>query len=233
MHPADEHVWLTKREFFARAGGGLGLAALASLARNEASAAAPPTPKARACIFVFLLGGTSQIELFDRKPALEKLDGKPIPDSFRKGIRLGQTTFAAPIMRSHFKYRRYGSCGMELSEMLPNLGSCADDLCLIRSMHHEAFDHAPGELEICTGKDRPGRPAMGAWLTYGLGSASRNLPGFVVLMNGRSPKARALLWGNAFLPAEHQGVLFRGKGSPILNLGLPQGVTPAAPRAQP
>src|SRR5262245_25454770 len=147
MHPADEHVWLTRREYFARAGGAL---ALAALARDETRAAAGPARKAKNCIFVFLIGGTSQIEMFDRKPELDKLDGKPIPASFRKGIRLGQTTFDAPLMRSHFGYRRYGSCGMELSEMLPNLGSCADDLCLIRSMHHEAFDHAPGELEICT-----------------------------------------------------------------------------------
>ncbi len=233
MHPAEEHVWLTRREFFTGVRGGLGLAALAAMAREEGRAAAPPTPaRAKACIFVFLIGGTSQIDLFDPKPGLEKLDGKPIPESFRKGIRLGQTTFAAPVMRSHFKFRRYGKCGMEMSEMLPGLGSCADDLCLIRSMHHEAFDHAPGELEVCTGKDRPGRPSVGAWLTYGLGSVSKDLPGHVVLMNGRSPKARAMVWGNGFLPPRHRGVLFRTSGSPILDLGLPEGVTPQAHREQ-
>jgi hypothetical protein len=236
MHPAERHLWLTRRDFFARAGGGL---ALASLLHEEQARAAPLDPKpphfpakAKSCIFIFLIGGTSQIEMFDPKPTLEKLDGKPIPESFRKGVRLGQTTFRAPIMRSHFGFERYGKCGMEMSELLPNIGSHADDLCLIRSMHHEAFDHAPGELEICTGKDRPGRPGMGAWVTYGLGSESKNLPGYVVLMNGRAPKARAMVWSNGFLPAEHQGVLFRTRGTPILNLGLPEGVTPEAHRAQ-
>src|SRR5687767_10002842 len=135
MHPVEEHLWLTRRAFFAKTGG---LAALAALAQDEARAAPHFPAKAKACIFVFLIGGTSQIEMFDPKPALDKLDGKPIPESFRKGVRLGQTNYKAPLMRSHFGFRRYGKSGMEMSEMLPNLGSCADDLCLIRSMHHEA-----------------------------------------------------------------------------------------------
>ncbi|MBY0233068.1 MAG: DUF1501 domain-containing protein, partial [Gemmataceae bacterium] len=206
------------------------------LASLEAAASPPARrthhePKAKACIFVFLIGGTSQIEMFDPKPALDKLDGKPIPESFRKGVRLGQTTFKAPLLRSKTGFRRYGRCGMELSELLPNLGKHADDLCLVRSMHCEAFDHAPGELECTTGKDRPGRPTMGAWLSYGLGCETKNLPAYAVLMNGRSPKSRSLCWGSGFLPAEHGGVLFRTKGSPILDLGLPDGVTPEAHRA--
>src|SRR5439155_25676981 len=110
------------------------------------------------------------------KPALRKLDGQQIPDSFREGVRLGQTNWNAPIMASRFGYRKYGQCGTEMSELLPQLGSCADDLCLIRLLHHAAFDHARGELALSTGKDQPGRPSMGSWITYGLGSESRNLP---------------------------------------------------------
>jgi hypothetical protein len=121
---------------------------------------------------------------------------------------------------------------MELSELLPQIGSCADDLTLIRSMHHEAFDHAPGELYLCTGKDQPGRPSIGSWLTYGLGSPSRDLPGYVVLLNGRAPKSRRLMWGSGFLPSTHEGVLLRSQGSPILDLKTPAGLSVPLHRAQ-
>jgi hypothetical protein len=121
---------------------------------------------------------------------------------------------------------------MELSELLPHIGECADDIALVRSMHHAAFDHAPGEIMLSTGKEQPGRPTMGSWVTYGLGSECRDLPGYVVLLNGRSPKARSLVWGNGFLPATHQGVLFRNSGSPILDLATPKDISPEAHRAQ-
>lgn len=234
---------ITRRTFFAGAAHSVGVAALASLLQQDACANAPaldpqqPRPPhfpgpARNCIFIYLLGGTSQIELFDPKPTLNRLDGQRIPDSFRAGVRLGQTNWNAPLMGNRFRYRRYGKCGMEMSELLPHIGSCADDLCLIRSLHHEAFDHAPGELALSTGKDLPGRPSIGSWLLYGLGSESRNLPGYVVLMNGRSPKARSLLWGSGFLPANYQGVLFRGEGAPILNLQTPRDIPAPVHRAQ-
>lgn len=219
---------LTRRQLLARTAGGLGVAALAGLLEAETH----HKPTATGAIFVFLVGGTSQVDLFDPKPDLAKLHGKPIPESFRTGVRLGQTTYAAPVMQTPFQFRRYGECGMELSDMLPEIGACADDLALVRSMHHEAFDHAPGELMLCTGKEQPGRPTIGSWLTYGLGSVSKDLPGYVVLLNGRSPKARSLVWGNGFLPATHQGVLFRGQGSPILDLESPKDVTPEMHRAQ-
>jgi hypothetical protein len=248
---------LSRRQFFTSATSGLGLAALASLLQRDHlladSLPSPPlekgglggvpddpqqprephfTPRVRNCIFIYLLGGTSQIELFDPKPELKKLDGQRIPDSFRQGIRLGQTNWNAPLMASRFGYRRYGECGMEMSEMLPHLGACADDLCLIRSLHHEAFDHAPAEIALSTGKDLPGRPSMGSWLLYGLGSESQNLPGYVVLLNGRAPKARSLLWGSGFFPSNYQGVLFRSQGTPILNLRTPPDTAPALHRAQ-
>ncbi|MFN3648955.1 MAG: DUF1501 domain-containing protein [Armatimonadota bacterium] len=242
----DEHVRQTRREFFTSARGGLGLLALASLLQDEAAAAPQPTafvdplqPKpphfparAKNCIFIYLIGGTSQLELFDPKPDLQRLHGQPIPASFREGVRLGQTTFDAPVMGHPFGFRRYGKCGMELSDMLPEIGSCADDLTLIRSMHHEAFDHAPGELVLSTGKDQPGRPSLGSWLAYGLGSASRNLPGYVVLLNGRAPKSRRLLWGSGVLPASYEGVLLRSQGSPILDLKTPDGISVPLHRAQ-
>ncbi|HYH63441.1 MAG TPA: DUF1501 domain-containing protein [Urbifossiella sp.] len=223
-----------RREALARTAGGMGLAALASLLGADQRVAAEPhvRPTATSGIFVFLVGGTSQVDLFDPKPELARLHGRPIPESFRAGVRLGQTNYAAPVMQSPFRFRRYGRCGMELSELLPSIGACADDLALVRSLHHEAFDHAPGELMLCTGKDQPGRPTIGSWLTYGLGSVSKDLPGYVVLLNGRSPKARSLVWGSGFLPATHQGVLLRGRGSPILDLETPQDVPPALHRAQ-
>lgn len=222
-----------RREALARTAGGMGLAALASLLGADRTTAAPHhRPTATSGIFVFLIGGTSQVDLFDPKPALARLHGQPIPESFRAGVRLGQTNYAAPVMQSPFRFRRYGRCGMELSELLPSIGACADDLALVRSVHHEAFDHAPGELMLCTGKDQPGRPTIGSWLTYGLGSVSKDLPGYVVLLNGRAPKARSLVWGSGFLPATHQGVLLRGRGSPILDLETPRDVPPALHRAQ-
>ena len=233
------HAPFDRRTLLGRTAGGMGIAALASLLAQDTAHAAdtdPPKPHFKASatsgIFVFLVGGTSQVDMFDPKPELAKLHGKPIPESFRAGVRLGQTNYTAPVMQSPFKFKRYGKCGTEFSELLPEIGSCADDIALVRSMHHEAFDHAPGELMLCTGKDQPGRPTVGSWLTYGLGSASKNLPGYVVLLNGRSPKARSYVWGNGFLPATHQGVLFRGGGSPILDLTTPKDITPEVHRAQ-
>ena len=230
MHPLD------RRSFMASAALASLLAQDGWLAAEEANPLKPKPPHfkatAKSAIFIFPVGGTSQVDLFDPKPELAKLHGKPIPESFREGVRLGQTTFAAPVMQSPFKFRKFGKCGMELSELLPEIGSCADDLALVRSLHHEAFDHAPGELVITTGKDQPGRPTLGSWLTYGLGSECKDLPGYVVLLNGRSPKARSYVWGNGFLPATHQGVLFRGQGSPILDLETPKEITPEMHRAQ-
>jgi hypothetical protein len=246
------HAPFDRRQLLTRTAGGAGLAALASLLAADGLLAedgrdkpgrspdANPLalkephfkPTAKSAIFVFLIGGTSQVDLFDPKPELAKLHGKPIPESFRAGVRLGQTNYSAPVMQTPWKFRRYGKCGTELSELLPEIGSCADDFALVRSMHHEAFDHGPGELMLCTGKEQPGRPTVGSWLTYGLGSASKDLPGYVVLLNGRAPKARSYVWGNGFLPATHQGVLFRGQGSPILDLATPKDITPEMHRAQ-
>lgn len=165
----------SRRQLLARTAGGMGVAALASLLAQDGLAEdsrdkpglSPGThlrATAKSAIFVFLVGGTSQVDLFDPKPELAKLHGKPIPESFREGVRLGQTNYAAPVMQSPWKFRRYGKCGTELSELLPEIGSCADDFALVRSMHHNAFDHAPGELMLCTGRTSPGarRSARGS-----------------------------------------------------------------------
>ncbi|MFN9372335.1 MAG: DUF1501 domain-containing protein [Planctomycetaceae bacterium] len=243
------HITQTRRDFFtASAGGGVaGLAALAGLLQHDgvravesvprANSLAPRPPhgfgRAKNCILIFLAGGTSHLELFDPKPRLAELDGQPIPESFLKGVRF---SFVKPgqsvLMASRHGFRKYGESGLELSELLPHIGACADDIGLVRSMHHGAFDHAPGELEMLTGRDQPGRPSLGAWLTYGLGSESQNLPGFVALVNQRGPVARAMAWGAGYLPSVHQGVLLRGEGEPILNLATPEGIASRQHRAQ-
>ncbi len=247
MFSIDEYVHQTRRRFFTSTASGAGLAALSGMLRDDGLLATEPTTatnplgprtphfpgKAKRCIFIFLAGGTSHLDLFDPKPKLKELDGQPIPDSFLKGIRFSFTKpTQSKLMGSRFEFRRYGECGMELSRLLPHIGACADDIGLVRSMHHTAFDHAPGELEIITGRDQPGRPSFGAWLTYGLGNESQNLPAFVALINHRGPVARAMAWGNGYLPSVHQGVLFRNQGEAILNLETPPGIRPEWHRAQ-
>jgi hypothetical protein len=190
-------------------------------------------PRARRCIFLFLAGGTSQVELFDPKPKLAELTGQTLPESFFARERFFTIKREkALVMGSRFGYRRYGECGTEMSELLPHIGACADDIALVRSMHTDQFDHGPAEILFSTGVDTPGRPAAGAWVTYGLGSESRDLPGYVVLMTGRGPVARSSTWGSGFLPTAHAGVLFQERGDPVLNLASAPGVTPAMQRAQ-
>jgi hypothetical protein len=161
------------------------------------------------------------------------MTGEKLPASFFEKQRF----FAirqdrALIMGSRFPYQRYGKSGLEMSSLLPHVGSCADDITVIRSMYTDQFDHGPAEILFSTGTDTPGRPSMGSWITYGLGSESRNLPGYVVLVTGRGPVARSLNWGNGFLPTVHGGVLFHDQGEPVLNLSNPSGITPEMQRSQ-
>lgn len=242
----NELAFITRRRFLTSAASGLGSLALVSLLKQdsllarESATANPLAPKrphhparAKNCIFIFLAGGTSQIELFDPKPKLATRTGEKLPDSFFKNERF---SFIKPeqslLMGSHFPYRQYGQCGMELSELLPHVGSCADDLTLIRSMHTDQFDHAPAEIMFSTGIETPGRPSAGAWVLYGLGSESANLPGYVVLMTARGPVSRSSTWGSGFLPTNYAGVLFSNQGEPVLNLANPPGITPEMQRAQ-
>ncbi len=245
-----------RRAFLTSATSGLGAAALGSLLTGEAIAApaeADPTaeteppasttpadrqgahfpPTAKRAIFIYLAGGTSQIELFDPKPKLTELTGKGIPESFnKKELFAFVKPESAKLMGSRFPFRRYGQSGLEMSSLLPHVGSMADDIAVLRSLHTDSFDHGPAEILFSTGEDSPGRPSAGAWISYGLGSEAENLPAYVVLMTGRGPVSRGLAWGSGFLPTQHAGVLFRSRGEPVLNLASPPGVTLEAQRSQ-
>jgi hypothetical protein len=237
MHPLHEALLGSRRDFLTSAASGAGLLALASLLRDDgllAAGAVNPlapkaphfAPKAKACICIYLEGAPSQLDLFDPKPKLNKLHGQALPESMTKNVRFAFIQKAgARILGSPRKFKKHGKCGMELSDFLPHLAGCADKIALVRSMHTEAFNHHPGQLMMNTGVPTFGRPSMGSWLTYGLGSASKNLPGYVVLTAGRGTSGGASNWSSGFLPTTYQGVLFRGKGEPILNLGNPRGLS--------
>ena len=227
----------TRRHFFAECGTGVGAIALASLLNQPAlQAAAKPdaTPfaprqghfpaRAKNVIFLFQAGGPSHLELFDLKPKLQELDGQVIPPSYVENKRFAFIKKDAKLLGTRRKFQRYGECGMQLSELIPHVGSLADDICLIRSMKTDVFNHGPAKLFVNTGSPRFGRPSMGAWVTYGLGSEAQDLPGFVVLQSGpRGPRGGTPLWGSGFLPTTYQGVPFLNGADPILNLSSPKG----------
>jgi hypothetical protein len=244
MQPLRDFVRQTRRNFLAGSASGIGTLALASLLRDEGLLAAPAAPaipadplapkaphfapRAKACICIYLEGAPSQIDLFDPKPRLNELSGQKLPDSMTKTVRFAFIQKdTARLLGSPRTFTRRGKCGMELSDLLPGLGSVADDVCLIRSMHTEAFNHHPGQLFMNCGVPTFGRPSMGSWINYGLGSESRNLPGYVVLTAGRGTSAGAGSWTSGFLPTTYQGVLFRNQGEPVLNLENPAGLLPA------
>lgn len=247
MHPQrDYEQLLTRRQFFGRSSAGIGIAALGTLlggpqAIASSSGALGPghfAPKAKRVIYLFQSGGPSQMELFDYKPSLERFHGQDLPESIRQGQRIttmtsGQSTL--PVAASKFTFQQHGQSGLWLSELLPHLGSVADDLCVIRSMHTEAINHDPGMTMMQTGSQQPGRPSFGAWMSYGLGSENQNLPGFVVLVSFGSSRRpaqplRQNLWGASFLPSEHQGVSLRPSGDPVLYLANPDGLNDTARR---
>jgi hypothetical protein len=235
-----EIIERTRRDFLATAASGLGTLALASLFRADGLLAAnipaainPLTPRtphfppaAKACIFIYMEGAPSQMDLFDPKPKLRELDGQQLPDSMTKEVRFAFIQKeTARLMASKRTFRAHGQCGMELSDLLPHLGSCADEIALIRSMHTDQFNHHPGQLMMNCGAPLFGRPSIGAWLNYGLGNISQNLPGYVVLTAGRGLSGGHTLWSSGFLPSHYAGVLFRSQGDPVLNLGNPPGIT--------
>lgn len=238
----------TRRHFFAQSGFGIGALALHQLLSEnghavptnspvaETNAMAPKAPlfpaKAKRVIYMFMAGGPSQFELFADKPKLREFDGQAPPPSLMEGKRFAFLKGNEKLLGSRRKFQRYGACGMEVSELLPNIGSVADELCWIRSMATDVFNHGPAKLFMNTGFQVPGRPSMGAWTTYGLGSTSKNLPGFVVLQSGpRGPRAGATLWSSGFLPSSYQGVPFRSQGDAILDIRNPSGITAANQRA--
>ena len=224
----------TRRQFFGQSGLSLGTAALAMLmGRSGASVPGPHiVPRAKRVIFLFQSGGPSQLDLFDYKPKLVDLHGTELPDSVRRGQRL--TGFTAgqkskPLASSKYKFRQHGGGGTWVSELLPHTAKVAADLCVIRSLHTEAINHDPAITMIQSGNQLAGHPSLGAWLSYGLGSANTNLPTFVTMISfgtGR-PDAEPLyarLWGSGYLPSLHQGVKFRASGDPVLYLSNPPGI---------
>ncbi|HZL89341.1 MAG TPA: DUF1501 domain-containing protein [Pirellulaceae bacterium] len=244
--PADPR--LARRIFLRGSCAGIGLAALASLLSAEEGGTTPPRafprpatsglaglphhpPKAKRVIFLCQSGAPSQMELFDYKPELEKRHGEEIPDAIRMGQRL--TTMTAeqkskPLTASLFKFDRHGQCGAPVSELMPHTAKVVDELCFVYSLHTEAINHDPAITFIQTGSQQPGRPSMGSWISYGLGSANDDLPAFVVLISGGQPGDQPLygrLWGSAFLPGQHQGVKFYGSGDPVLYLSNPPGIS--------
>ncbi len=231
---------ITRRHFFQDCRVGLGAMALGSLMADgrPASAETQPAgfsagsrglhhePKAKSVIFLFMAGGPSQLDLFDEKPKLRELNGQVIPESYVKGKRFAFIKPDAKLLGTGRKFAKHGQSGAELSELLPHLATTADDICLIKSMATDVFNHGPAKLFVNTGSPQfMGRPSMGAWVTYGLGSESQNLPGFVVLQSGpRGPRGGAPLWASGFLPTNFQGVPLRSGKEPILNLANPAGI---------
>jgi hypothetical protein len=249
MHPALEHrLHLTRRHFLAHSGFGIGSAALACLLHEDARASDTPhqglpglphfAPRAHRVIYLFQSGGPSQMDLFDPKPTLRDRRGEDLPASIRMGQRLTGMTATQdrfPVAPSIYRFRRHGQSGTWMSELLPHLAGVADELCVIRTLHTEAINHDPAITFFQSGAQLAGRPSMGAWLSYGLGSASRDLPAFVVLISQGSgnPADQPLydrLWGSGFLPSQYQGVKFRAVGDPVLHLSNPAGISGATRR---
>jgi hypothetical protein len=226
------------RRHILRAAAGFGSLALRGLL-SAASGANPLAPRqphfaptARSVIFLFMPGGPSQIDLLDPKPELRKWHGKPLPASATKDLKLAFIKPNANAVASPRQFTRCGQSGAEFSDLLPHLSKQADDLCIVRAMHTDAFNHDPGEMMLMAGSMQFGRPCMGAWVTYGLGSESRDLPGFVVLSSGTPPSAGVNNWSNGFLPSAYQGTPFRGAGDPILYLSNPEGFTRGMQRSR-
>ena len=230
---------ITRRHFFFRNGMGIGSIALAGLmddhlfsapALDDKNPMAPKTghfkPKAKNIIFLFMSGGPSHIDMFEDKPRLKALDGQRMPEGTLEGRRFAFTGENSPVKASPYSFQRYGQSDATVSELLPYLTDVVDDIAIIKSLHAEQFNHAPAQLFMNTGHHLIGRPSMGSWLTYGIGSESSDLPGFVVLQSGpQEVFAGTSCWGGGFLPTVYQGVQFRSQGDPVLFLSDPKGTS--------
>ncbi|HLK15632.1 MAG TPA: DUF1501 domain-containing protein, partial [Fimbriimonadaceae bacterium] len=247
MNPFFERdLRLTRRQFFGKTASGIGALALGSLLSAEGWAQAKPhgigplpglphfKPKAKHVVVLWQGGAPSQVDLFDYKPGLEKMRLQELPASVRAGARLSTMTSSQahyPILPAIKPFKAYGQCGRMLSELIPHTGSIADDICLVRSMHTDSVNHAPGVTYFLTGSPIPGRPSAGAWAVYGLGSMTEELPAYVVMTSADEKHTCGQLfydyyWGSGFLPSKYQGVRFRSEGEPVLYLSDPPGISP-------
>jgi hypothetical protein len=240
----EELKAITRRHFFKQCGIGVGALALSALLHEDLlaqprdqvtnpMAAKPPhfAPKAKRIIYLFMAGAPSQLDLFDYKPALNRYDGQPCPEEIVKGERFAFIKGTPKLLGSPHTFRRYGQSGAEVSSLLPHLSTIVDEIAIIKSVHTTQFNHAPAQIFMNTGHQLIGRPSMGAWLTYGLGSENSDLPGFIVMLSGVSqPDGGKSCWGSGFLPTYYQGVEFRSKGDPVLFLTNPDGVSVEARR---
>jgi hypothetical protein len=239
LYRGQDPTLVTRRWFFRDCAVGLGTLALAELLGAAQPAAAAPselpnplaprkphyTPKAKRVIYLFMAGAPSHLELFDYKPTLKKLDGTLPPPDLVKGYRAAFINPSSKLLGPRFKFARHGKSGQELSELLPHLATVADDITIVRSMATDAFNHAPAQILMTTGAQQFGRPSFGSWVTYGLGSETRDLPAFVVFSTGaKGPSGGNSNWGSGFLPTMYQGVQFRVGGDPVLYLSNPRGV---------
>jgi hypothetical protein len=234
VHRSTPPAAVARRWFLKDCAVGLGTLALADLMRDHAAAAledplAPKQPhfdpKAKRVIFLFMAGAPSHLELFDNKPKLAELDGQLPPASLLEGYRAAFINPSSKLLGPRFKFAKHGQSGAELSELLPHLAEVVDDIAIVKSMHTDAFNHAPAQIMMNTGSQQFGRPSLGSWSLYGLGSESRDLPGFVVFSTGsKGPSGGNSNWGSGFLPTVYNGVQFRGAGDPVLYLSNPKGV---------
>ncbi|MFN3652720.1 MAG: DUF1501 domain-containing protein [Armatimonadota bacterium] len=234
---------MTRRDLLFRAGGGLGALALSTLLAEDGLAAPAPAranplaprqphfqPRAKSVIFLFMVGGPSHLETFDPKPELERLDGQPLPPSFGE-IKSQFIQAGTPLMRSQWKFGKHGRSGLEVSELLPNVAQCADDLCVLRSCVSDSFVHAPAMYQFMSGRTISGHPSLGSWVAYGLGSVGQNLPAFCVLTQPEGlPEGGAPMWDSGYLPPAFQGTQLRPGPKPILHLKPPPGVAPRQQR---
>ncbi len=246
----EHYCQMNRRHFLSKLSLGVGSAALGSLLGCTANSASLPEndplngilnsthflPKAKRVIYLFQSGGPSQMDLFDYKPMLKKMQGQDLPESVRNGQRLtgmtaGQSSF--PLASSIFDFKQRGQSGAWVSDLMPHVAEIADELCFVKSMHTEAINHDPAITFFQTGSQQPGRPSMGSWLSYGLGSDNKNLPNFIVLLSRGAQRPQPIysrLWGNGFLPSLHQGVQFRSGKDPVLYLNNPDGITSTSRR---
>ena len=227
---------LTRRALLQQTGMSLGSLALSYLLSDEARAstssteplaAKPPhfAPRAKNVIFMHMVGAPSQLDLFDYKPTLQKYDGEPCPKELLEGKRFAFLRGHPSLLGTKFQFARHGQSGLELSELLPHLATVADDIAVVKSLHTEQINHGPAQVMFQTGFGRFGRPSVGAWASYGLGSENRDLPAFVVMITGKVAGAGSALWGSGFLPSVYQGVELRSQGDPVLFLSNPPGIT--------